>query len=219
MGILYIVRVASSAMIREPESRPEFDIEIPPGFVVFCDMDGTLVDTDYANYLSYRKAVLEVTQGILDVQRPTERLNRDRLKKQLPTLTDAEYEQISLLKSEYFAEFLSETIVNSRLANSMRKFSRTNKTILVTCCRSKRTMETLMHHKLLECFTRLICFEDLPLGDYPNKYQTALCLMGVTPESVLVFENDISDIEKAVLAGVPRRNIISFFATPGLETS
>ena len=39
-------------------------IDLPLGFSVFCDLDGTLVDTDYANYLSYRRAVIEVTNGM-----------------------------------------------------------------------------------------------------------------------------------------------------------
>lgn len=69
-------------MIKEAEFRNAFDIDLPPGIVVFCDLDGTLVDTDYANYLSYKKAVLEATH---------------------------------------------------------------------------RAVETLRHHKLLKCFTRLIC--------------------------------------------------------------
>ena len=55
-------------MIREIESKNEVDIEIPLGFIVFCDMDGTLVDTDYANYLSYRQAVIEATCGKHDVK-------------------------------------------------------------------------------------------------------------------------------------------------------
>jgi len=39
----------------------------PLGFFVFCDLDGALVDTDYANYLSYRRAVIESTSGTYDV--------------------------------------------------------------------------------------------------------------------------------------------------------
>lgn len=49
-------------MSRKVESENEIDIEIHPRFIVFCDMDGTLVDTDYANYLSYRRAVIEATR-------------------------------------------------------------------------------------------------------------------------------------------------------------
>lgn len=42
-------------------------IDLPLGFFVFCDLDGALVDTDYANYLSYRRAVIESTSGTYDV--------------------------------------------------------------------------------------------------------------------------------------------------------
>ena len=206
---------AIRAMIREVESENEADIEIPPGFIVFCDMDGTLVDTDYANYLSYRHAVIEVTRGKHDVEFSGERLNRESLKKRLPSLTAAQCEVIASRKAEYFTEFLSETRLNTALANLITKYSGTNKTVLVTCCREKRAVETLRHHKLLECFTRLICWEALPQGGSSNKYESALSLMGASPEAVLIFENDIADIENGVLAGVPRRNIISAF--PGLE--
>jgi beta-phosphoglucomutase-like phosphatase (HAD superfamily) len=68
-------------------------------------------------------------------------------------------------------------------------------------------VETLIHHKMLECFTRLICWEALSQGGSSNKYESALSLMRASPETVLVFENEIAGIENAVLAGVPRRNI------------
>ena len=85
-------------MIREIESKNEVDIEIPLGFIVFCDMDGTLVDTDYANYLSYRQAVIEATCGKHDVEFTSERINREGLKNQLPFLTATQYEVIAALK-------------------------------------------------------------------------------------------------------------------------
>lgn len=206
-------------MIIKVESENEADIEIPPGFIVFCDMDGTLVDTDYANYLSYKHAVIEATCGKHDVEFSGERLNRESLKKRLPSLTAAQCEVISTLKSKYFAESLSETRLNTAIANLITKYSGTNKTVLVTCCREKRALETLSHHKLLECFTRLICWEALPQDGSSNKYENALIMMGAGPDAVLVFENDIADVEKAVLAGVPRRNVISFVATNIVEAS
>jgi len=202
-------------MTRKFESENEMDLEIPPEFVVFCDLDGTLVDTDYANYFSYRRAVIEATRGTHNVEFSGERLNRESLKKRLPSLTDAQYETIASLKAEYFADFLSETRLNTALANLITKYSGTNKTVLVTCCRKKRAVETLRHHNLLKWFTRLICWESLPQGRSSNKYESAISLMGASPETVLVFENDIADVENAVLAGVSRRNIISI--PPSLE--
>jgi beta-phosphoglucomutase len=202
-------------MLTKIESDNVADIEVPSGFIVFCDMDGTLVNTDYANYLSYKFAVIEATCGKHDVEFSVERLNRESLEKRLPSLSVAQCEVIAALKAVYFNQFISETKLNTGLANLITNYSVTNKTILVTCCREKRAVETLRHHKMLERFTRLICWEALSQGGSSNKYENALSLMGVRPEAVLVFENDIADIESAVHAGVPRNNIISVF--PRLE--
>jgi len=63
--------------------------------VLFFDMDGTLVNTNYANYLSYKKAIQQVIQSNIDIPyNPSERFNREVLKKVIPNLTKAEYEKI-----------------------------------------------------------------------------------------------------------------------------
>lgn len=194
-------------MINEFQSGDGASIKVPPGFSVFCDMDGTLVDTDYANYLSYRRAVIEATRGTHDVEFTDERLNRESLKKRLPSLTAAQLEVIVSLKTEYFTEFLSNTRLNTALAHFITEHRSKNTIVLVTCCREKRAVEVLKHHKMLECFTRLICWEALPQGGSLNKYESAISLMGASQEAVLIFENDNTGIVEAVLAGVPRSNI------------
>jgi len=201
-------------MINEFQSGDGAAIEIPPGFSIFCDMDGTLVDTDYANYLSYRRAVIEATRGTHDVEFTDERLNRESLKTRLPSLTAAQLEVIASLKAEYFTEFLSETRLNTELAHLITKHRGKNTIVLVTCCREKRAMEVLKHYKLLGCFTRLICWEALPQGGSSNKYEIAISLMGASQEAILVFENDNTGAEQAALAGVPRSNI--YRVVPGL---
>jgi hypothetical protein len=173
-----------------------------------------LVDTDYANYLSYRRAVIEATRGTHDVEFTDERLNRESLKTRLPSLTAAQLEVITSLKTKYFTEFLSETQLNTALAHLITKHRCRNTIVLVTYCREKRAVEVLKHHKLLECFTRLICWEALPQGGSSNKYESAIRLMGASQEAVLVFENDNIGVEQAALAGVPRWNI--YRVAPGL---
>lgn len=42
-----------------------------------------------------------------------------------------------------------------------------------------------------------------------NKYANALNLLSTNPAVSIVCENDVGDIKKALLAGVPRENIIS----------
>jgi hypothetical protein len=99
--------------------------------------------------------------------------------------------------------------LNIALADSIRKFSQTNETVLITSCLEKRAVETLLHHNLLGCFTRLICREALSESGLSNKHEKALALLGVNPAAVFVCENAAADIDKAMLAGVPKENIIS----------
>lgn len=129
------------------------------------------------------------------------------MKKKLPSLTAAQLKLITSLESEYFNEFLSETYLNTELADLITSHHHKNPIILVTCCREMRAVEVLKHHELLECFTRLICREDLVLGGSSNKYENAITLMRVSREAILIFEDDNIGIEQAIIAGVPIGNI------------
>lgn len=201
-------------MITERQNQTPL-IRIPRSFSVFCDLDGTLIDTDRANYLAYRRAVKEVTNGFHDVDYTRERLNRDTLKTRLPSLTASQVEEIVACKSEYFTEFLSDTKLNTELARVITEHRDTNKIYLVTQCRERRAIQVLDHHKLLNCFTQLVCLKRLNLGVSSNKYEAALALTGEKQDAVLVFENDEASVKEAMLAGVPRRNIYIVAFMPG----
>ncbi len=46
--------------------------------VLFFDMDGTLVDTDYANFLAYQQAISEIVESDLNIEYDSNfRLNID----------------------------------------------------------------------------------------------------------------------------------------------
>lgn len=193
--------------IVEPENT--LDNRIPPHSTILCDLDGTLVDTNYANFLSYNRAIEEMKGYKIDIQfSPTERFSRERLSEYIPQLTDTEYEKIIHLKSRYYKDFLPETRLNSKLADTLRIFSQNSEVILATTCRRKRTVETLQHHQLLHHFTSLMCREELLKGGASNKYKTALTVLGLNPNAVFLFENETSSLKEAIHAGVPRKNII-----------
>lgn len=194
-------------MINEINFNDNTSIDIPPGFTVFCDMDGTLVDSDYVNFLSYKRALVDATCGMLDIEFADERFDRDRLKKKFPSLTIAQLENIIALKEEYFFKFIPKMRLNAALANLISNYCEKNRLVLVTGCRKKRAVEVLKHHNLLGCFTRLICCEDTTQSGSSNKYESAIKLIGVRPDSVFIFEDDDICIEEAVRAGVPRKNI------------
>ena len=183
---------------------------ISPGMIILCDMDGTLIDTDYANYMAYMCAVREVTkiENIVEFS-PRERLNRESLRKRLPHLTDDQLESIVALKSRYFSKHLPETRVNNQIADLLRRCGNTNRAVLVTNCREYRAVETLKYHGLFELFSRLIFREQIVESGVLNKYASALLLLEVKPDDVIVFERDPVDVEMAMLAGIPKENIFS----------
>src|SRR5690606_14668217 len=110
--------------------------------VLFFDMDGTLIDTDLANFLSYKKAIVSITK--LDnnlAYNPDKRFNRSNLKNAVPNLTETEYERIIQKKEEYYNDFLHETKLKTKIADILFKYSKTNKTVLVTNCRKDRAID------------------------------------------------------------------------------
>jgi phosphoglycolate phosphatase-like HAD superfamily hydrolase len=188
----------------------ELDIEIDSNYIILCDMDGTLINTDYANYLSYNRAIEEVVSQSYDLQYNSEkRFTRKVLKEKISYLSPDQYNEIISLKTNYYNEYLAETKVNPTIAEFIKKISKINETFLVTLCRERRAVETLEYHNLLNCFSRLICWEDLSKIERFNKYASALYLLKTNPIESIVCENDKSDIRKALTAGIPRKNIIS----------
>jgi len=177
--------------------------------VLFFDMDGTLVNTNFANYLSYKKAIQLVIQSNIDIPyNPSERFNREMLKKIIPNLSKAEYEKIIQLKNKLYIEHLSETKLNDLVMDILKKYSKTNKTILITNCRKERALMTLEYHRLIDKFSHKFYQQKTHNEKKMNKYEYVLISLKIPPTSVVVFENEKSGIDDAILAGIPYENII-----------
>ncbi len=71
----------ADAMLEVARISGEIGNRISPGFTVLCDMGGTLVNTDYANYLSYRRAIEEIARSKHHISfDPMHKFNREGLK-------------------------------------------------------------------------------------------------------------------------------------------
>jgi len=196
-------------MIKENEKQLNIGVKIKPNTILFFDMDGTIVDTDYANYLSYKKAIKSVlqTDSVIEYNRK-ERFNRVSLKKTLPNLTDKEFEKIIKLKEKNYKEQLSQTKLNKLVSKILLHYSNTNKTVLVTNCHEDRAILTLNYYKLTDKFSNLFFKQFGNNNEKTNKFHNAIQCLGISPKLVIVFENEENAIKDALNAGILIENIL-----------
>ena len=173
-------------------------------------MDGTLVDTNFANFLSYKKAIQFVTKSehYLTYE-PDNRFNRSRLKIAIPNLDETQYKKIIKKKEEYDKDFLNETKLNIAIVDILFKYSKTHRTVLTTNCREDRAIMTLNYHGLTDKFNSFFFRQFSNNNEKINKFQVAIQALGVSPEQVVAFENEKSEIEDAINAGIPIKNIFN----------
>jgi len=100
------------------------DLIITADKVLFFDLDGTLVYTDYANYKAYKKAIQIVTMNEICIfYNKNERFNRDVLKRIIPGLSEREFKKIVILKEEFYKEYLCETSLNITAYRALKVMS------------------------------------------------------------------------------------------------
>jgi len=190
-------------MGQKNEEIQNIDSKIKADTVLFFDMDGTLVDTNLANFLSYKKAIKSVTQSDQDLTyNPDKRFNRSNLKNAVPNLSETEYDKIIQEKEENYNGFLHETKINQVIVDILSKYSKTNKTVLVTNCRKERALTTLNHFGLADKFSNIFYRQFTDNDKKINKFQNAISELGVPPNLVVAFENEEIEIEDAKQAGI-----------------
>jgi beta-phosphoglucomutase len=170
--------------------------------ILFFDMDGTLVDTNLANFSAYKKAVDSVLQTDTNlVYNPEIRFNRSVLKSRFPHLTDKELEKVIQVKESLYDEFLNVTTLIDENVEVLLKYSKSNQAYLVTNCRKDRALKTLNHFGLIDKFTNVF-YRKFDNNNKVNKFQNALSILGVPPNIVIAFENEEIEIADAKSAGI-----------------
>lgn len=188
----------------------DLSVVISADTAMLFDLDGTLVDTNLANFLSYSQAIREITGRQLDATfHENRRFNRADLNSVIPSFDELQIQKIISLKAEIYKDLLSKTKLNCALAELLRTYSLTNRTVLVTGCEKDRAMMVLRYHGVDDCFKEFVFHSNSNRKSGTHKYDAALVQLSLNPKSVLVFENDDADIENAVQAGVPRGNILT----------
>jgi len=189
--------------LKTMKEKSEIDRIITNDTILFFDMDGTLINTDYANFLSYKKAIHSVTNNGLELSyNPKVRFNRSFLKIALPNSNPTDYEKITQMKEEYYIDFLSETKLNEVIVEILFKYSKTNRTFLVTNCRKDRAFMTLNHFGLTDKFDKIFYRQFSDNNEKVNKFQNAISELGVPPNLVVAFEYEDIEIAHAKEAGI-----------------
>jgi FMN phosphatase YigB (HAD superfamily) len=69
--------------------------------ILFFDLDGTLIDSDYANFLSYKKAIQEIINPNNDILYDiNKRFTRQTIKELFPTINQINFEKIIQRKNK-----------------------------------------------------------------------------------------------------------------------
>ena len=192
------------------ENSTDINLKINSDTTLFFDMDGTLIDTDFANFLSYQEAIQSVIQSNIKIHYvPNERFNRTTLKKVVPNLTEVKLVEIIKQKKINYKKHLDQTKLNKSVSDILIQYSKTNKTVLVTNCREDRAFITLEYHKLTDKFSHLFFKQITDKDNRVNKYKNALNSLDLSTQTVIAFENEEIEIDDAILAGIPIDNIIS----------
>lgn len=172
---------------------------------LLVDLDGTLVSSDYANYLSYKRAIEQVISSNVDFSYDTAvRITRDVVRDAFPDLSQDDIDQVVEKKENLYHLYLSETKLNKAIDEILDKYS-SKEIVLVTNSRRERAVMLLTYHNVIDKFTHKYYKDDIGSA---NKFQYVLSLLHMSSDSVILFENSKSEIDQAVSLGISPTNII-----------
>lgn len=168
--------------------------------VVLCDLDGTLVDTDMANFSGYREAVASVLgRWLLPV---SGRFCSVRLLEVFPDLHCQQLADISQVKTARCSDHMHQSRMNTRVKHWLEATHA--RKVLVTRSKRERALATLQHHDVLKLFTEVVCIEDMPEVQTQGKFACAIDLLELNPGRVTCLENERRDVELACKHGISR---------------
>ena len=172
---------------------------------LFFDLDGTLCDTNEANYLAYKKALKDC--GYVLSRKDFKRSIGLRADKFIPLLfPDISLDKVNRireLKADYYLDMTEVLKPNKHIIDFFLMMKPDHITVLVTTASKNNAQPVLKKVGLTDMFNFTVYGDDVdnPKPD-PEAYSLALALSGLRPDEVIAFEDSESGILSAVKAGI-----------------
>lgn len=184
--------------------------KIDSNFILIFDLDGTLVDTDKANLLSYKDAIQQIMKIDINLSLySNQRFTRKILKNIVPRLSNMKYNEIIGLKNNLFDKYLNETKLNSSTFEILQKYSGINTIVLSTNSHKERAIKVLKFHNIFDKFNYRFYKDDIKSIKEMSKFEYVIKKIKILPNYMVIFENEELEIDTAIFLGIPSENIVS----------
>lgn len=175
---------------------------------MFFDLDGTLCDTDEANFEAYARAFRD--EGVrVDPEAFAELQARQGLRADAfipilaPGITAEGVARVRRAKAGYYGDQMHLVKPNQRLIDFIALMREGHVMALVTTAERGNAIRVLRASGLDEMFDYMIFGDDVTQAKpHPEAYLKALELSGLAPQDVIAFEDSESGIKAATSAGL-----------------
>jgi beta-phosphoglucomutase len=173
---------------------------------LFFDLDGTLCDTDQANYHAYSKAFQDEGHHIDEPTFWSEAVGthaNDFIRALIPGISTESVKRIREHKARYYPELMHLVRPHRELIDFLKVTSPLHQTVLVTTAAEANAMSVVRATGLVELFDHFVFGTSVEHNKpHPEAYLKALQLTGLQPDEALAFEDSQTGIDAAVAAGL-----------------
>lgn len=171
--------------------------------LIIFDLDGTLFQTNEANYRAYKRA-LELCGFTANINyvffkdHCNGKSYKTFLPMIIPDITDPEMELVHKKKNEIYLHYLSYVRKNYHLFNLIQSMKTTSYIALVTTASKENTWNILNHFHVLEVFDLIVTQKDVEHHKPdPEGFIKAMQFFDVSPRNTLIFEDSDVGIKAA----------------------
>lgn len=169
------------------------------------DLDGTLYDTNYVNYLAYKNALPEVPEYFTYDFFANE-CNGKSYKDFLPGLMGSnekeEIKRVHQKKKEGYKTYLAHALENKHLFSIIESISSEYHIALVTTASRENVEDILKHFQRRNRFELIVTNEDVQYSKpNPEGFLKAMKYFEVSKENTIIFEDSTTGVEAAERAG------------------